>query len=301
MREPNLLLANVPGFSSSPYPACTPLLPLSASCLLFLQESWQIPAFSTSSSQLKTSAASPWIFSLSLRGVWCARKHCLWLQILDLYRVREISSFLSQSREGHASQLHMHLPECKPLCVLIGTCFMNFKAHGGQDGSKDLNQGRGVACFPPPTCQSKCSPGQQWFKVIPGWWWIRALHEISTCHEAAPRGQIPRHKEQPGLSFSTERQALSEPGAALPRHPSRWGLPQSSRWWQQSFASGGLTFPRLGSDVLEWLHGQLHWAVMPCLSLLAHTLGEVGFTFSLFFILPILLSPEAARAAVTIS
>lgn len=69
MREPNLLLVNVPGFSSSPYPAHTPLLPLAASCLLFLQESWQIPACSTSSSQLKTSAASLQIFSLSLRGV----------------------------------------------------------------------------------------------------------------------------------------------------------------------------------------------------------------------------------------
>lgn len=69
MREPNLLLANVPGFSSSPYPACTPLLPLSASCLLFLQEGWQIPAYSAGSSQLKTSAASLQIFFLSLRGV----------------------------------------------------------------------------------------------------------------------------------------------------------------------------------------------------------------------------------------
>lgn len=48
-------------------------------------------------------------------------------------------------------------------------------------------------------------------------------------------------------------------------------------------------------------HSQLHWAVMPWLSLLAHTSGEVGFTFSLLFILLILLSPEPARAAVMLS
>lgn len=61
-------------------------------------------------------------------------------------------------------------------------------------------------------------------------------------------------------------------------------------WWGQTVASGGLSWEWCPSGCPPWLHGQLHWAVMPWLSLLAHTLGEAGFTFSLLFILLILLS-----------
>lgn len=122
----------------------------------------------------------------------------------------------------------------------------------------------------------------------------------------APSGQVSSHKEQSGLSFSAERRALSEPGAAPSPQSSRWCLEVLFQlWWWQTSVSGGLTLPQLGRDVpwaaSPWLQGQPHWAAMPWSSPLAHTLGEFGFTFSLFFILLILLSPEAAQRANTMA
>lgn len=108
----------------------------------------------------------------------------------------------------------MHLPECRPLCGLMDTCFMNFKAHGGRmapfdPGDSDLNQGRGVVYFP--ACQSKCSPGQQWLEVTPGCGGsepymklVPATSQLQWADVHVPKSNLPCSPPQKGKHWVTQ-------------------------------------------------------------------------------------------------